>query len=346
MNYNTLIKEIKAGELHNIYLFYGQEQYLCENIIKTLKDTLIGSAFGDLNYEYMEGAGISIKGIENACETLPFMEDKRLVIVKNLIYLQGGKNPKEEEDLQSLMDYLKKVPNSTCLVFWQSQEIDKRKKLFQAIKKHGKVIEFEQLKGLALEKWLEKNIKQREKLIKKPTLQYLINQSDYLSKNSAKTLGDIENELNKIIDYIGNREEILQEDVEKILPRRLENDIFKMVDAIGKKEREIALRLLNDMLEEGENEIMILSMISRQFRILIQSKELKNRGYSPNEIASKLKMAPFIIQKGITQGQYFSIHSLKEILYSTLDIDEKIKTGKIDQRLALEMLIYQCTKKL
>ncbi|SJZ95612.1 DNA polymerase III subunit delta [Garciella nitratireducens] len=344
MDYYKLKKEIEMGKVRNLYLFYGEEQYFCEKIIKVLEQYAINTSFKDFNYEYMEGDSISIQRIENACETLPFMDERRMVIVKNFPYFQGGKVSKEEEkQIEYLSDYIKRMPNSTCLIFWQIEEIDRRKKLFQVIKKIGLVLDFQKLNAYALRQWINYYFKKKGKKIKKDALDFFIENSDYLSKNSTKTLIDILNEIHKIIDYVGDKEEILVEDIKKILPKRLENDIFKLVDAIGQRDKKIALKLLNDMLKEGENGLKILSMIARQFRILIQCKELKKRGYTPNEIANKLSLMPFIIKKGILQANYFEEKKLCQAIHSILDMDFKIKTGKIDDKLALEMLIYEYT---
>lgn len=345
MDYYKLEKEIKAGKIKNIYLFFGQEQYFCEKTIRVLEQYVINPSFRDFNYEYMEKDNITIERIENACETLPFMDERRLVIIKNFSYLQRGKTSKEEEkQIQYLAEYIKRIPDSTCLVFWQTEEIDKRKKLFQGIKKVGVVLEFKKLNAVALGNWISQYLKKKGKVMKKSVQHFLIENSDYLSKNSTKTLIDMVNEIDKIIDYIGDREEILIEDIEEMLPRRLENDIFKLVDAIGQKDKKNALKFLNDMLREGENGLRILSMIARQFRILIQCKELKERGYTLNEIASKLNFMPFIVNKGISQARYFDQGILRQAMYSILDMDSKIKTGKIDEKLALEMLIYEYAK--
>lgn len=344
MEYNHLLKDIKAGRIENIYFFIGQEQYLCEEIISELGKKILDPSFRDLNYEYMEGKNISTQRIVSACETLPFMDQWRLVIIKNFDFLQGGNSKESEEEIEKIIKYINKISPSTCLVFWQTENVDKRKKLYKAIKKEGKLLEFEKLKTFAYEKWLERIIFKRGKIIKKSVLQSFIENSNYLSKNSPKTLRDIDNELNKIVDYIGDRKEITQDEIENILSRSLENDIFKMVDAIGKRDKKTAIRLLNDMLRNGENGIKILTMITRQFRILIQCRELKKMGYSPDLIASKLSLAPFIVKKGLAQSQYFKGRTLKEALNTTSELDLKMKTGKVNIKLALEMLIFEYTR--
>lgn len=345
MDYLNVINEMKEGKYKDIYLFFGEEQYLCENTVKLLENTIINPIYKDFNYEYMEGSYITTEAIENACETLPFMDEKRLVIIKNFDCLQGNKRSKENEEKQDeLATYIENIPQNTCLVFWQTTGIDRRKKIFKGIKKYGEIVEFNKLNPNELSHWIEKMVGKKEKSISKAEIKYFIENNDYLSKNSKKTLRDIENELNKIIDYIGERKKINKEDIKKIIPKKLDNDIFKMVDAIGKKERSMALKLLRDMLKEGENEMMILSMIVRQYRILLQCKELRSKGYSPNEIASKIEVHPFVVKKGLSQSQYFTSTALKDALYYALEMDQKIKLGKIDQRLGLEMLIFQNMK--
>lgn len=344
MEYNNILKDIKAGKIENIFFLIGQEQYLIEEIIRELERKILNPSFRDLNYEYMEGKDISTQRIISACETLPFMDQWRLIIIKNFLYLQGGNLKESEEEIENVIKYLGNISPNTCLVFWQTDSVDKRKKLYKAIKKDGKIIEFKKLNKYEFEKWLDRKIAKRGKIVKKSVLQYFMENSNYLSKNSPKTLRDIDNEINKIVTYIGDRKEISQDDIENLLPRSLENDIFKMVDALGKKDKKTALRLLNDMLNYGENGIKILTMITRQFRILLQCRELRDMGYSPDLIANKLSLAPFIVEKGLSQSQYFKKKTLKEALNTTSEIDLNMKTGKVNIRLALEMLIFEYTR--
>lgn len=322
----------------------GQEYYLCEEIIEELEKQLIKPAFKNINYEFLQGSNISSQRIINACETLPMMDQWRLIIIKDFDLLERGSAKKGEEEIQELIQYIENISPSTCLVFWQTENIDKRKKLFKTIKKEGKVLEVNKLKRYELERWLERKILKKGKTIKKPALSFFMEYSSYLSRNSSKTLRDLVNEIDKIVDYTGERKEISKGDIENLLPKSLEDDIFKMVDAMGKKDTKTALTLLNDLLESGENGIKILSMISRQYRILIQCKELKQIGYSPASIAEKISIAPFIVKKGLGQSQYFNEGKLKQAFQTCSEIDLKIKTGKTDIKLALEMLIYQYTR--
>lgn len=344
MEYYNLLKDIKADKIANIYLFIGQEQYLCEEIINELEKNILSPPFRDLNYEYMEGNNISTQRIINACETLPIMNKWRLVIIKNFELLIGGNSKKDEEEIKNILKNIKSMSPSTCLVFWQTENIDKRKKLYKAIKNEGKLVEFERLSAFEFKKWLERRISKKNKLISKSNLHLFMENSNYLLKYSYKTLRDIDNEINKIVDYIGDRKEITRADIESLLARSLENDIFKMVDAIGKKDKKTAIISLNDMLKNRENAIRIFTMITRQFRILIQCKELREMGYSLNQIASKLSLAPFIVKKGLDQSQHFKAEILKDAINTCAEIDLKMKTGKVNMELALEMLIFEYTK--
>ncbi len=341
MEYNKIFQDIKKGNIKNLYLFFGQEQYLCEELIRTLKNVLINSIFKDLNAQFLEGDNGTIENIENACETLPFMDEKRLIIVKDNPLFQGGDATGKRVD--HLTEYLSKIPTTCCLVFWQ-KDIDRRKRIFQRLSRIGVVFECKKFRAPELEKWLYTRLNKKGKRIDEKALRYFVENSEYLSYNSTKNLFDIENELNKILDYVGEREVINKEDIEANLPRMLENDIFKLVDAIGKKDRITALKLANDLILQGENEIGILAMIARQFRILLQCKVLMEQGHSTNSIAGRIKERPFVVQKGIYQSRYFDHHSLREALYSVLETDRKMKTGKIDKRFALEMLILEHTR--
>ncbi len=339
-------------KFENIYLVSGPEQYLCNDFIHKLEEEILSPDYRDLNYECIEGESITSDRIINTCQTLPFMDNYRLIIVKDYDYLyrkefkgeEGKESRDDEKETKDIINYLENFSPTTCLVFWQTKNVDKRKRIYKTIKKQGKIMEFNRLKPYEFEKWSASRFIKNGKSISKAVLLTFIENSGYLSKKSLKTLRDIDNEIDKIINYIGNRKEIIKKDVDNLISRSLENDIFKMVDALGKKDKITGLRLLNEMLKDGENAFMILSMIARQFRILIQCKKLREMGYSQDLIASKLGLAPFVVGKCLSQSNFFQEENLKRALEDISEIDLKIKTGKIDIELALEMLLFEYTR--
>jgi len=339
MSYKDILKDIKENNLKKVYLCYGNEDYLKDWILLELKSKYIEKTFESLNYIYMDGKDSGASNIVNACETLPFMSEKKIVVVEGLPFFSGAKsvNTEDEDELNS---YLSRLGDSTCLVFIEKEEkLDNRKKLVKKIKSVGSIIEINRIKDEELSKWITKIFNKEKKKISKGTVIHFIQNSGYLDVNSNKTLYDLENEIIKISNYLGDREEVTAEDIDKVLVKSLQNNIFKLVDGIGQKRADLALRVFNEMLLDNQPVLIIMSMIIRQFRLLFMAKLLEEKGYSQGNIAEKIKVPNFIAQKVIQQSRNFTEKELEEGLNKCLEIDIYVKSGKIDNKLAIEMLL-------
>lgn len=346
MSYRQILNDIQNNELKRVYLIYGKENYLIDWIINEIKEKYIDKNFESLNYVHLDGKEVSVDLIINACETLPFMSDKKIVIIENLVFLTGGKlNSKEDEE--RLNEYISKVSSFTCLIFVVREEkIDNRKKLVKNIKNVGMVVEFSKIKGDDLIKWVSKIFSKHKKKITKSDILHFVENSGYLEFSSSKTLYDLENEIIKICNYLGYRKEVKTEDIDKILIRSLENNIFKLVDSIGQKRTDKALTLLNEMILNNEPIQLILHMVIKQIRLLFMAKLLEGKGYSQGVIAQKLGVQNFVVKKLIEQSRNFEIKELQSAFEKCLKVDENIKKGEIESRLALEMLIVEFSRSI
>lgn len=338
MNYRDFLKDIKNHELKPVYLCYGTESYLKNLIINDLKAKYIDPAFETLNYIYLDGKEVTVDGIINACETLPFMAEKKIVVIEDLVGLSGGKGTLENEE--DLIDYLLKIGFSTCLMLIVNEEkIDNRKKIVKKVKEVGSIIELNKIKDDELSKWILKGFKKYNKNIDKGDIYYFIEGTGYFEASANKSLYDLENEITKICNYIGDRSDITRADIDKILVKSLQNNIFKLVDGLGQKKPHIALSLFNEMLLNNEPLQLIMYMIIRQFRLIFMAKLLEEKGYSQGDIASKAKVPGFIAQKLIAQSRNFTKEELMNILERCLEIEAGTKTGAMDGKLAVEILI-------
>lgn len=344
MSYESLLNDIKKVDLKKVYLCYGNEEYLKDWIIKELKKNFVDPAFETLNYVHYDGKDIGVEDIINASETLPFMSDKKIVIIEDSPLLSSGKGGSADEE-ERLNDYFSNLNDSTCLIFIvKGDKIDKRKKLVKGIKKNGAIIELNKISSKELNSWVEKIFKKNKKKISRNNVYYFIQSTGYLDSNSEKNLYDLENEITKLSSYVGNREEITKDDIDKNLAKTLQNNIFNLLDAIGKKKTDIALTLLNEMILDNEPIQKITYMIIRQFRLLFMAKLYWEKGYGPKDITKKLGVHPYATQKVMEQGKHFSSSELEKIIKKCLDIDSSVKTGKIDNKLAIENLIVEVAR--
>lgn len=342
MSYKNLLKDIKENNVTNVYLFFGREKYLINKGMELVKDRYFSNTNDEsFNYNFYDGINDDIDVVLNSCETLPFMGEKRIVIVKSKETFSGNKSTMGKEGEEKLINYVPNIPDTTCLIFIAGEKIDKRKKLVKEIKSNGKVIEFDKLDKISLLKWIQKVLKSNHKGISKTALEGLVNSLGYLDRDSSSTLYDVENEVKKLCNYIADKEMIELSDIEKIMTKPLENNIFLLVDSVANKNSNLALKMFNQMLIGGEPEGRILHMIVRQFKILNRVKIMIDRGYTASAIAPKISLPQYIAKKYVKQSNSFSAKDILKILNLAAESERKIKTGKIQSKLAIEMLIIE-----
>ncbi len=197
MNYKDIIKSVNNRDFKNIYLFYGREYYLIENSINAFKNSLNESML-DFNLDIIDGKEIILDQAISSIETLPFMDDKKIVIIKDFELLKGKKKNFTDSDEKYLIDHLDNIPESTILIFVVYGDIDKRKNIVKKISQNGIVCNCDKLSDMDLFKWVKKKFEAREVRIENSQIMYFIDSEGYRDKSSEKTLSDLDNEINKI----------------------------------------------------------------------------------------------------------------------------------------------------
>ncbi|NLM04291.1 MAG: DNA polymerase III subunit delta [Clostridiales bacterium] len=344
MSYKDEIKMINKNEIQKIYLLYGEEEYLIEKFVEFLKSKILNSGFEELNLSIMDGRELNVEKLIDACETLPFMAEKKLVIINGLEVFTSQKRTISESDEKMLINYIGNIPDTTCLIFYGTNNIDARKKIVKEIKKHGKILKFDKLRDASLRKWIKDRIESYGKSISTQEIAYFMENIDYVGKNGQQNLLDLDKEIKKLISYVGDRKKITVADLENIFISSFQNDIFKLLDAIGKKEVSEALKRLDHMVYQGEAIMRISATLGNQLRNLYKTKLLLEEGYSTKLIASKIGIHPYVAKKSAEQCRDFSLKTLENSLRNYLEMDLAIKSGKMKDDIAIELFIVDiCT---
>lgn len=314
--------DIKQNTFHQIYLLYGEERYLKNQYTNRLKKAL--SPEGDsMNTHFYDGKDIPVGEIIDLAETLPFLAERRVIFIKNSnLFKAGG---------EKMAEYLAAPNESTVFVFTES-EVDKRSKLFKAVQSKGCAVEFAIQDENTLKRWVGGMIGKEGKKVTEATVQLFL----------TKTGTDMENiqmELEKLLSYCLEKEVVTGADVEAICTNRISNHIFDMLDAMAAKNTKKALDLYYDLLALKEPPMRILFLIARQCNLLLQTKELKSRGFGNQEIGQKIGVAPFIAGKYVTQATRFKINQLKKAVRLCVEAEEGIKTGRLNDTMSVEILI-------
>lgn len=320
----TIDNDIKMGQLKNVYLLYGTEDYLKRQYRDKLKHALV-EPDDTMNFSAYEGKDINPKELIDLSETLPFFKEKRMILVENSGFFKNS--------CDDLAEYMSQVPESTCFVFVE-EEVDKRSKLFKAATRAGSAVEFETPKEDMLIRWILGRIQWEGKKITQSVMQL------FLSKTGSD-MENIDKELEKLICYTLDKTEISAADVEAICTGQTENKIFEMIDAISAKNQKKALDLYYDLLALKEAPMRILFLIARQFQNLLLIKSMSAKGYPAVSIAKTAGMPSFAVQKNLRQAGAFKINQLKEAIEDCGQAEEDVKTGRMADQLAVELLIVK-----
>lgn len=320
----TIDNDIKMGQLKNVYLLYGTEDYLKRQYRDKLKHALV-EPDDTMNFSAYEGKDINPKELIDLSETLPFFKEKRMILVENSGFFKNS--------CDDLAEYMSQVPESTCFVFVE-EEVDKRSKLFKAASRAGSAVEFETPKEDMLIRWILGRIQREGKKITQSVMQL------FLSKTGSD-MENIDKELEKLICYTLDKTEISAADVEAICTEQTENKIFEMIDAISAKNQKKALDLYYDLLALKEAPMRILFLIARQFQNLLLIKSMSAKGYPAVSIAKTAGMPSFAVQKNLRQAGAFKINQLKEAIEDCGQAEEDVKTGRMADQLAVELLIVK-----
>ncbi len=319
-----ITEDIKTGQLKQIYLLYGEEAYL----VRQYRDRLLGALLGggdEMNVNRFEGKGVSVPEIIDMAETLPFFSDRRVIMLENTeLFKSGG---------EKLAGYLKEPAESSSFIFVE-REVDKRSGLYKTVKKLGYAAEFGRQDAKTLQKWVCGILKKEGKQISSGTLQLFL-------EGCGDDMENIRKELEKLLCYTLDRDVITSDDVKEICVPQIQNHIFDMITAIAEGRGEKALSLYYDLLALREPPMRILSLISRQFNLLLQVKELAKKGYPQASIGEKVGLHGFIAGKYMKQAAGFKTAFLKQALNDCAEAEFAFKSGRMGDQLSVEMLIVK-----
>lgn len=320
----SLNEDIKNGQYKQIYLLYGEETYLKKQYKEKLGDGIV-SKTDTMNRSYFEGKGISIPQVIDLSETLPFFSEKRLIIIEDSGFFKGKSD--------DLADYMKSIPETSYFIFIEA-EVDRRSRLFKAVKEKGRVVELNHQEEQTLMRWVMGLLNKDHKKITQKNMQLL------LSKTGSN-MENIQREVEKLLCYTIDKEVIEASDIEEICVGQVTNKIFDMIRAISQKQQKLALQLYYDLLSLKEPPMRILFLIARQFHLLLQVKELIRLGFDQAAIGKKVGLQSFIVKNYVAQGRSFSTAQLEEAVKDCVITEEAVKTGKLQDVISVELLIVK-----
>lgn len=343
-----------------ITLLHGSEELIRSEHLAAIRASLGAAELADLSTTTLDGRKLTLAELRHHCDTLPFLSERRLVVVEGLIAQfarrrQAARAARQqsdkarrapttvEQELQALMGYLEQVPDTTELVLLETEQVKQQDTLFKRLRElagrgEARILACEAPAQSDLPDWVERRAKAKGAAIERSA-------AYELATVVGRNLRLLDNELEKLIAYRSGDGPIRRQDVRLLVPYAKEANIFDMVDAIGRRDTATALHLLRELERDGAAPLYLLAMIVRQFRILIQVADQMKRGLDQRAIAAAIGLHPYPTGKAMQQCRHWRMAELEAAYDRLLETDLAIKTGKLPDELALELLVVELSQR-
>ena len=315
-----------------LYLLHGENNLKREEALTALiRSTGLTDELRDLNMETLSGA-ITVGGLRRACDPIPFLGEARVVIVR------GGLKNLTGDAARSVAEYFEDLPPTTHLVFVEERKVSKRSIVYKALDElDARIEDFTLPNSRELPGWITTRVGSRGGRIDRRA-------AAQLAQNIGPKLRILDQEIQKLMLYVGDGEVIMPEDVQVMVPYIQAADvIFNMVDAVGQRNPQNATIYLHRLLDAGEHPLGIFGMVVRQFRLLMQVRWMLDHRHSEREIISRLSLHPYVARKIRDQSRRFTLRQLRRAYRILMESDLSIKKGQIPPESALDLLMAQLT---
>ncbi len=327
-----------------LYILVGQDDFSLTQSLEEIKKGIGEPTLLATNTTTLDGKQATLDQLRTVCETLPFLAERRLVIVDGLLerFEPKGKSSRkkksthisnQQSEYKSLAAYITKIPDSTILVLIANRTANNNP-LFKEVSGKAEVRSFPLLKDVKLRQWIQRRVAEEGGSISPRAI-------DSLAKLVGSNLWIIASEINKLVLFTSGHR-IEEEDIKRVVGYTQQANVFAMVDAILEFKPGVAEQLLQQLLQGGAAPAYLLVMLSRQVHLVTRAKDLTNRGKNKTEIQDKLGLtAEFALRKTLEQANRYPWERLKQIYHKLLETDLSIKTGRYDGELALNILIAE-----
>ena len=320
----SLQEDIKNQDFKKVYLFCGEEAYLKQQYKHRMKAALLPED-DSMNFSLFEGKKTEPKSVIDLAETMPFFADRRVIMLEDTGFFKS--------QCTDLPEYMAELPDYLCMIFVED-EVDKRSRMYKAVKKYGRVVEFAKQDSQTLIRWVLKMMKREGKKITQGDMEL------FLTKTGTD-MGNIEKELEKLLCYTMGRDVITAGDIEAVCTTQITNHIFDMIKAVTEKRQKRALDLYYDLLSLKEPPMRILFLLARQFNLIMQVKELSKEGYDQSAIAKRTGLQPFVVRNYAGYANRYSTEDLRSTVEECVQTEAKVKTGYMNDVMSVELLLVK-----
>ncbi|MEN2031779.1 DNA polymerase III subunit delta [Staphylococcus hominis] len=319
---------------NNIMAIYGEVPELVEKKSNEIVESYLNEKKDDFNYVKYNLYDTSFNQIIEEALTMPFISEKKAIVVKNAFIFTGEKVSKDiQPNNEQVNEFLEKYDGENFIIFEVYQnKLDERKKITKTLKKTSKLAKVGQMSEQEIKNWIKNKLHENFKDIKQDAL-------DLFIELTGINFNIVSQELEKIILFLGERTTINKKDVEEIINRSLEQNVFLLTEYIQKGEKYKAIQLIKDLIVMKEEPIKLLALITSNYRLYYQCKILSRKGYSGQQIAKTINVHPYRVKLALNQVKHYQLTHLLNIIDQCAETDYKLKSSYMDKQLILELFI-------
>jgi DNA polymerase-3 subunit delta len=326
-----------GNETPTVYLFYGDDEFSLSQEISAMAGKMGAGATAEMNITYLDGRTASLAEIRSVAATAPFLTSRRMVVLQNPL-----KRFRKKAEKDQFLAILENLPQATALVIEEINVLEANHwflKWVQAQEGRAYARLYKLAEGVALARWIRDQAQESGGTFTPQAAGLLASLVGTDKRHAVQ-------EIDKLLAFVGYRRPVEVDDVQNLAtPIETEDvsQVFKMVDALGSRDGRTALNQLHSLLHQREP-LSLFGMIIRQFRLILQAREIIEGGGDAETIRQQLKLHPFVAQKILAQARNFELPALESIYRHLLLLDERIKTGKVSAETALDTLIASFTQ--
>lgn len=309
-----------------VYFLFGEEPFFVDEALTRIKKNALTADAADFNFSVFDAREHKAIQVVDEAVTLPVFSSRRLVFFRDVHELS-------EKEWTSLNEYFQSPSESTILVL-TAAKIDKRKKSFKALFDKGMIVEFRKPYEYQIPQWIKY-------LVQAEGLKISDEARQLLHRQVGSHLVELQNEVKKLKSFLGERTSIEPEDIREVVSSSREESIFEFTKAIGRMDRVTALESLARLLDQGQNEIGVVSLLARHVRILVQVKHGQELGFYGGKLAEKAQLPTYFLDEYTDQARLWSTKKLYQLLEVLSDTDRALKSSPVSSHIWLENLVLQ-----
>jgi len=325
ISYETFLDQVERGDLAPIYLLLGTESFLVQEALALLVESVLDPTTREFNLDKFYGDEADPTAVVNAALAYPVLASKRVVVLRNLDKLS-------ESALRALLPIFEHPSDTTCLIL-TAEKVDKARKTLAALVGHCVTVDCSPLYERQVPAWIDRRASCEGKQITREA-------ADLLLAQVGSSLRDLANEIQKLLIFLGDRQSIEASDVREVVGTTRMNSIFELTGAIGNRRTLDAIRMTARMLDEGEKPTRMISMILRDFGIMVKIKSYQTL-ISSKELSQKVGVSPFFLKEYVRQSGLFSAEMLTQGIQHLREADSNLKSGYQNDRTIMELLVYR-----